>query len=249
MTRRRLPMLPFVLALLLGLATWAASPAPPARPPARASSPTRSPTSAGPASCRSASAAARIANFGDQEDIDNPAARSAVAASIRPSGSPSASGSPHGTSKRCASPSASTSLGGIDLDPGHPGPRAARFTRSEGDGDGGSFYQAHFYVNPVMYWLEVVTDFPCLEKGSFRPGLPHRGRPALGRRRAHADPQPGRRAVRQSGRHRGLRGRLRGRLAGLRHPGDVLVRRLPGRPLSRSTAMCPTTWAACAPPP
>ena len=59
------------------------------------------------------------------------------------------------------------SLGGIDLDPGIPAPEAARFTRPEGDGDGGSFYQAHFYVNPVMYWLDVVTDFPCLEKGAF----------------------------------------------------------------------------------
>jgi hypothetical protein len=49
----------------------------------------------------------------------------------------------------------------------HLGAAAARFTRSEGDGDGGSFYQAHFYVNPVLYWLEVVTDFPCLERGSF----------------------------------------------------------------------------------
>ena len=24
-----------------------------------------------------------------------------------------------------------------------------------------------FYTNPVLYWLEVVTDFPCLERGSF----------------------------------------------------------------------------------
>jgi conjugal transfer pilus assembly protein TraU len=59
------------------------------------------------------------------------------------------------------------SLGGLDLDPGIPAPEAARFTRPEGDGDGGSFYQAHFYINPVMYYLEVVTEFPCLEQGSF----------------------------------------------------------------------------------
>jgi hypothetical protein len=54
----------------------------------------------------------------------------------------------------------------------------------------------------------------------------------VGRRRTHADHQPGRRAVRQSGGGRRLRRRLRGRLGGLRDPGDVLVRRLPGRPLS-----------------
>ena len=60
-----------------------------------------------------------------------------------------------------------TALGGIDLDPGIPAPEAARFTRPEADGDAGAFYQVHWYTNPVMYWLEVVADFPCLESGSF----------------------------------------------------------------------------------
>jgi len=60
-----------------------------------------------------------------------------------------------------------TSLGGIDLDPGIAAPEAARFTRPEADGDAGAFYQVHWYTNPVMYWLEVVADFPCLESGSF----------------------------------------------------------------------------------
>lgn len=59
------------------------------------------------------------------------------------------------------------SLGGIDLDPGIPAPEAARFTRPEADGDAGAFYQVHWYTNPVLYWLEVVADFPCLEPGSF----------------------------------------------------------------------------------
>ncbi|MCK7497212.1 MAG: TraU family protein [Comamonadaceae bacterium] len=49
--------------------------------------------------------------------------------------------------------------------PASAAPSSRAFTRPEGDGDGGSFYQAHFYVNPVLYWLEVVTDFPCLERG------------------------------------------------------------------------------------
>lgn len=30
-----------------------------------------------------------------------------------------------------------------------------------------SFYQAHFYVYPVIYWLELLTDFVCVEKGKF----------------------------------------------------------------------------------
>ena len=141
------------------------------------------------------------------------------------------------------------SLGGIDLDPGIPAPEAARFTRPEGDGDGGSFYQAHFYVNPVLYWLEVVTDFPCLERGSLRPGLPDRGRSAVERRRADADPEPRRRAVRQPGRDRGLRRRLRGRdrwaSASPRCSGAPAARAAS----TRSTATCRTTWAACARPP
>ena len=29
-----------------------------------------------------------------------------------------------------------------------------------------SFYQVHWYVNPILYYLEVLLDFPCLEQGS-----------------------------------------------------------------------------------
>jgi conjugal transfer pilus assembly protein TraU len=59
------------------------------------------------------------------------------------------------------------SLGGIDLNPGIAAPEGARFTRSEGDGDGGSFYHAHYYTNPVLDYLDVITDFPCMERGAF----------------------------------------------------------------------------------
>lgn len=27
-----------------------------------------------------------------------------------------------------------------------------------------SFYQVHFYIYPVLYWLELLTDFACMEK-------------------------------------------------------------------------------------
>ena len=30
-----------------------------------------------------------------------------------------------------------------------------------------SFYQVHWYVYPVIYWLELLVDFICLEKASF----------------------------------------------------------------------------------
>jgi conjugal transfer pilus assembly protein TraU len=29
-----------------------------------------------------------------------------------------------------------------------------------------SFYHVHWYIYPVVYWLELLTDFACLEKGS-----------------------------------------------------------------------------------
>lgn len=34
------------------------------------------------------------------------------------------------------------------------------------DGTHHSFYQVHWYVYPIMYWLEVLTDFICLENMS-----------------------------------------------------------------------------------
>ncbi len=32
------------------------------------------------------------------------------------------------------------------------------------------FYQVHWYIYPVIYWLELLTDFLCLEKASFDVG-------------------------------------------------------------------------------
>ncbi|MDR3155772.1 MAG: TraU family protein, partial [Holosporaceae bacterium] len=30
-----------------------------------------------------------------------------------------------------------------------------------------SFYQVHYYVYPVLYWLELLTDFVCMERSQF----------------------------------------------------------------------------------
>ena len=56
------------------------------------------------------------------------------------------------------------SLGGISLNPGIPAPEAAQWTRTTGPASS-AFYQAHWYVNPMLYWLEVLLDFACLEHG------------------------------------------------------------------------------------
>lgn len=57
------------------------------------------------------------------------------------------------------------SLGGIDLNPGIAAPEAARAT--DGEGSKNSFYQAHLYADPMIYWLKAIADFPCLEPGTF----------------------------------------------------------------------------------
>ena len=110
---------------------------------------------------------ARIANVGDQEDIDNPSSP-VCSCGVNPTIDVSVGfWEPARHVEVVRKPFCLVSLGGVDLDPGIAAPAAARYTRAEGDGDGGSFYQAHFYVNPVLYWLDVVADFPCLERGSF----------------------------------------------------------------------------------
>ena len=110
---------------------------------------------------------ATIGNFGGQEDNGNPGTP-VCSCGVNPTiGLSVGFWEPARHVEVVRKPFCLPSLGGLNLDPGIAAPEAARFTRPEGDGDGGSFYQAHFYVNPVLYWLEVVTDFPCLERGSF----------------------------------------------------------------------------------
>lgn len=60
------------------------------------------------------------------------------------------------------------SMGGINLGSGFAAPMPA-----VGQGNLGhrasntSFYQAHWYVNPVMFWLEILSESSCLEPGGF----------------------------------------------------------------------------------
>lgn len=58
------------------------------------------------------------------------------------------------------------SLGGVVLDPGVTAPSHNQKRIADGE-QALSFYQAHWYTNPIMYWLEVIADDPCLEQGSF----------------------------------------------------------------------------------
>ena len=55
-------------------------------------------------------------------------------------------------------------LGGIAIDPGIEVPRGAQVGHDSQTRN--SFYHVHSYTNPILYWLQVLLDFPCLEKGS-----------------------------------------------------------------------------------
>jgi conjugal transfer pilus assembly protein TraU len=60
------------------------------------------------------------------------------------------------------------SLGGITLDPGIDAPAHQQSKKGQkGIQNTGSFYNAHWYTNPIMYWLEVVLDNNCMERGTF----------------------------------------------------------------------------------
>jgi len=57
------------------------------------------------------------------------------------------------------------SLGGVSLDPGinapaHMQPSGEKITTE-------SFYQVHWYVSPLLFWLEVLLDNSCLEQNVF----------------------------------------------------------------------------------
>jgi conjugal transfer pilus assembly protein TraU len=55
-------------------------------------------------------------------------------------------------------------LGGLSLDPGIDAPRGAQVGHDAKTRN--SFYQVHWYANPILAWLEVLLDFPCMEQGS-----------------------------------------------------------------------------------
>jgi conjugal transfer pilus assembly protein TraU len=57
-------------------------------------------------------------------------------------------------------------LGGISL--GSNKQKLSSFkSRSKSRTAHNSFYHAHYYIYPLIYWLELITDFLCLEEGTF----------------------------------------------------------------------------------
>ena len=59
-----------------------------------------------------------------------------------------------------------TNLGGIAL--GSDMKRISSFNRRYDDRHvHDSFYHVHYYIYPLIYWLELITDFLCLEQSTF----------------------------------------------------------------------------------
>ena len=110
--------------------------------------------------------AATVATLG-QEDIENPASPLCVCPGV-----PTRLGvsigfwEPARQVDVTRKPFCLVSLGGMSLNPGLPAPRGRAMGAHHRTRDR-RFYQAHWYANPMLYWLEVLLDFPCLESGGF----------------------------------------------------------------------------------
>lgn len=108
-----------------------------------------------------------MGNLDGQEDIENPG-NTICSCGMKPKiGVTVGYWEPVRLAEAVRKPYCLVSMGGMDLGAGIAAPEGARFTRPEGDGDGGSFYQAHFYTAPVIHILKVVADFPCAEEGTY----------------------------------------------------------------------------------
>jgi len=60
-----------------------------------------------------------------------------------------------------------TNLGGLDLGLGKSS-GVSSYSRGYGKHHSHkSFYHVHYYIYPLIYWLELITDFMCLEQSSF----------------------------------------------------------------------------------
>lgn len=61
-----------------------------------------------------------------------------------------------------------TNLGGIQMGP-NQFRKTGGYERSyqKGHFSHSSFYHVHYYIYPLIYWLELITDFACLESSTF----------------------------------------------------------------------------------
>jgi conjugal transfer pilus assembly protein TraU len=109
----------------------------------------------------------RVARLG-QEDIDNPSSPICTCPGIPPRiGLSIGFWEPARLIEVTRTPWCFPTLAGAYIDAGIDAPPGAQEARpAASGGTRGSFYQVHYFLNPVLYWLEVLLDFVCLERGS-----------------------------------------------------------------------------------
>ncbi len=59
-----------------------------------------------------------------------------------------------------------TNLGGVQMGP-QQYRKVSSYSRRYDDRSHSSFYHLHYYIYPLIYWLELITDFICLERSTF----------------------------------------------------------------------------------
>jgi conjugal transfer pilus assembly protein TraU len=101
----------------------------------------------------------------DQEDTENPSGFLCSCSNPPMIGIKSGFWEPARRVDVTRTPYCFVSLGGISLDPGIRAPEGE--VRLQADNTKQSSWQSHWYVDPILYYLEVVLDNPCLETGSF----------------------------------------------------------------------------------
>lgn len=101
----------------------------------------------------------------DQEDTENPGGFLCFCSSPPTIGIKTSFWEPARRVDVTRTPYCFVSLGGVSIDPGIRAPEGE--VRLQADNTRQSSWQAHWYVDPILYYLEVILDNPCLETGGF----------------------------------------------------------------------------------
>ena len=101
----------------------------------------------------------------DQEDTDNSSGFACACSNPPRIGIKSGFWEPARRVDVTRTPYCFVSLGGVSINPGIRAPEGE--VRLQADNTKQSRWQAHWYVDPLLYYLEVVLDNPCMETGSF----------------------------------------------------------------------------------
>jgi len=106
----------------------------------------------------------KVATF-DQEDTPNPGGNPLCACPPARVGLKMGFWEPARLVEVTRTPYCFMTLNALELDMGIAAPRGHRAHGNEHASH--SFYQVHWYMNPILYWLEVLYDDACLESGDF----------------------------------------------------------------------------------